>query len=108
MKKSIVAFTFGACVVALLSFKTKDFEPHASYAEVNKIDGLYMFTDSKPLTDYDTLGVVEIGFVTGTQYESIRGNLIKRAREKYPNANGLILNFDKKGIDQGVVIQLKN
>ena len=83
MKKSIVAFTLGACVVALLSFKTKDFEPQLSFAEVNNIEGLYIFTDSKPLTDYDTLGVVEIGFVTGTQYESIRGNLIKRGTKSF-------------------------
>jgi hypothetical protein len=108
MKKSNVAFTLGACLMALLSFKAKKFEPNVSYATVNKMEGLYIFTDSTPLTDYDTLGVVEIGFVTGTQYESIRGNLINRTREKYPNANGLILKLDKKGVDQGVAIKLKN
>ena len=59
------------------------------------------------MMQHDSLGIVELGFVSGTQYESIRANLIKRARKQYPDANGLILELNKKNIDKCIVIQFK-
>jgi hypothetical protein len=107
MKKQILAFIFGMCVTILLAFRGADFTPSASTAEVNKIDGLFIFTDSKPVIPYDSLGSIEIGFVSDTQYESIRSSLIKKAKNKFPYADGILLNFNKKGVDHCVVIDLK-
>jgi hypothetical protein len=56
---------------------------------------------------YDSIGVIEIGFITDTQYESIRNNLIKRTKKMFPYADGIILNFDKKGVDNCIVIDLE-
>lgn len=107
MKKHLFGFLLGISVTVLLAFQVVNFEPNASTAEVNKIDGFYIFTDSKPIMPYDSIGSVEIGFMTETQYESVRDNLIKRAKSKFPNAEGLLLHFDKKGIDQSTVIRFK-
>jgi hypothetical protein len=106
MKKQMIGFLLGISVPILLSFKSAIFTPSASTAEVNQIEGLYIFTDSKPLTPYDSLGSLEIGFVSDTQYESIRSSLIKKAKNKFPYADGLILKLDKKGVDHCVVIDL--
>jgi hypothetical protein len=106
MKKSLISFLFGIGVTILLALKVANFEPNASTAEVNKIEGFYIFTDSKPVMAYDSIGALEIGFITDTQYESIRGNLIKKARNKFPNADGLIMKFDKKGVDKCIVIKI--
>ncbi len=106
MKKYSIGFLFGICIAILLAFKVANYIPNASTAEVNKINGFYIFTDCKPVMPYDTIGTVEIGFITGTQYESIRENLIKKASVKYPNANGLIMKFDKKGIDKCIAIKI--
>ena len=56
---------------------------------------------------HDTLGVVDLGFVSGTQYDAIRSNLTKRARQKYPNADALILHLQKRGLDKCFVIKFK-
>ncbi len=106
LKKYLIGFLFGICIATLLAFKEVNFVPDASTAEVNKIEGFYIFTDSKPVMPFDSLGTLEVGFVTDTQYESIRGSLIKKSRNKFPNANGLILMLDKKGVDKGVVIRI--
>ncbi|MFZ4477845.1 MAG: hypothetical protein ACOYPR_21795 [Saprospiraceae bacterium] len=107
MKKSLISFLFGIGVTILLALKVANFEPTASTAEVNKIEGLYIFTDSKPVMPYDSIGALEIGFITDTQYESIRRSLIKKARNKFPNADGLIMKLDKKGVDKCIVIKIR-
>jgi hypothetical protein len=106
MKKYVTGFLFGMSITILAAFKAANFEPKASTAEVNKIEGFYIFTDSKPIMAYDSLATVEIGFVTDTQYESIRRSLIKKARNKFPDSNGLIMKFDKKGVDKCTVIRI--
>lgn len=107
MKKPFLAFLFALCINILFAFQVANTQTNESTAKVNKISGLYIFTDSQPIAPYDSLGAVDIGFVTGTQYEQIRNNLIKRAKAKFPNANGLIMKFDMKGIDKCTVIKLK-
>lgn len=107
MKKQLIGFIFGISITMLFAFKKSTFTPMASTADVNQIDGLYIFTDSKPVNLYDSLGTVEIGFVKDTQYESIRSSLIIKAKRKFPYADGVLLNFNKKGVDNCVVIDLK-
>lgn len=106
MKKILIGSSLGICITILFAFKIANFEPDPSTAKVNKIEGFYIFTDSKPVMPYDSVGSVDIGFITDTQYESIRGNLIKKVRNKFPNANGLIMKFDKKGVDKCIAIKL--
>jgi hypothetical protein len=106
MKKYIKGFIFGISISILLAFTIENFKPNSSTAEVNKIEGFYIFTDCKPVIQYDSLGTIEIGFIADTQYESIRANFIKKARNKFPNANGLLLKFNKKGVDKCVVIRI--
>ena len=105
MKKNVVLISILA--LAMFSFKNEDSKKENASAVVNKIDGFYIFTDSRPLMAYDTLGAVEAGFISGTQYHTIRTNLIKRARKKYANADGLILDLRNHGLDQCIVIKFK-
>lgn len=107
MKKHLNGFCLGMSITFLFAFKVANYLTKPSTAEVNNINGYYIFTDSKPVMPYDSMGTVEIGFVTGTQYESIREHLIKRAKNKFPDANGLIMQFDKKGVDRCTVIKIK-
>ncbi len=107
MKRTFLGFLFGSFWVFALAFTIHDYKPNHSTAETLKIDGYYIFTDSKPVMAYDSLGVVDLGFVSGTHYESIRTNLINRAKKKYPTADGLILYLNKKGLDKCSVIKFK-
>jgi hypothetical protein len=107
MKKVFGGFLIGICLTAILAFKANWYEINHSTAEVSKIEGFYIFTDSKPIMPYDDLGDVDLGFVSGTQYENIRTNLINRARKKYPAGDGIILNLNKKGLDKCSIIKFK-
>jgi len=95
--------------INLFSFNTNNDLPKKATAEVATIEGLYIYTDSKPVMPYDSLGKVNIGFIVGTEYRQIRNNLIKRAKKKYPNAEGLIINYSTKAldIDEAIVIKFK-
>jgi hypothetical protein len=105
MKKNVVLISILA--LAMVSFKNEEDKIDKSKAVVNQIDGFYIFSDSRPLMAYDTLGVVEAGFISGTQYHTIRTNLIKRSRKKYANADGIILDLRNHGLDQCIVIKFK-
>jgi hypothetical protein len=107
MKRVLFSFLLGGCLTVILAFSTNGYELNHSTAEVTKIEGFYIFMDSKPIMPYDSLGEVDLGFVGGTQYEDIRANLIKRARKKYPTADGIILNLNKKGVDKCNVIKFE-
>jgi hypothetical protein len=107
MKRLFFGVLLGGCLTIILAFSISKYEPSHSTAEVSKIDGFYIFMDSKPIMPYDSLGDADLGFVSGTQYETIRTNLINRARKKYPTADGIILNLNKKGLDKCNVIKFK-
>jgi hypothetical protein len=107
VKKNVFFFLLGVGFCSLLSFKLKDenLETSKANAEVSIIDGVYIFTDSKPLSQFEELGVVELSFSSDTQYQSIRDNLLKKAKKKYPNMDGIIMDFNKKGVDKCIAIK---
>ena len=107
MNTSVRSFMAGIALTTIFGFTVFHYEPNQATAEVSRVDGLFIFTDSKPVMPYDSLGQLDAGFVTGTQYESIRTNLINRAKKKYPEAEGLMLSLNKQGIDQCLVIKFR-
>ena len=107
MKSNLLACLMGCAITLMFAFAMTNTNPAVSSAQVVSMEGLYIFTDSKPLMPYDSLGTVDLGFVWDTQYESVRNNLIKRAKKEHTQADGLILKLDKKGIDKCTVIRFK-
>jgi len=96
MKKLFIGFVFGICVCAAFSFSKSAYEVKDVTAEVNKVSNLVIFTESKPVKDYEKLGTVNLSFFSfknGAKYSVILPRLIDLAKEKYPNANGLIYNI---------------
>ena len=80
---------------------------------MNQVNGCYLFIDSKPVSSYDYLGTVEISNKDlrknpgSGQFQHLRDILIKKAKEKYPNAEGVIFNFHDGGIDKADAIKFK-
>lgn len=107
IKNSLLSILFCVGLMTLFAFQTIRYEPKVSTAEVQQIEGFYIFTDSKPVMPYDSLGVVNLGVVGDTQYESIRKNLIKRARKDFSEGNGLIMDLNKGGLDKCIVIRFR-
>lgn len=107
MKKS--SFTL-IIFIALISINMK---AQSNLAEVNKINGFYIFVDSKPITDYDVVGEVKVDETdkevirSHGQYPDVRDNIIRNARMVNYGADGLIFTFINGGTDKALIIKFK-
>ena len=95
MKKIILSILLVVVLTIGYSFKEYDITNNST-ATVNQIDGLYIFTDSKPLSKYEVLGEVKLSFASTNNgsYKDAKNRLIEMCRDKYPNAQGLIINSE--------------
>lgn len=106
MKHLVLIIALMATLVAGLAFKS---EVDVSAAKVERIQGLYIFTDSKPVAEYDYLGTVTIkgvGFKS-PQYTVVRDALLNKMKEDYPQAEGAIFYFVNGGTDKVDAIKFK-
>lgn len=103
--KTLIAALF---LVSILAFNNP-FQVNNGTAQVNQYQNLYIFSDSKPVKEYDYLGTIKssTGGFGSAQYESVRDRLIKKAKKEYPQANAIILNLKEGKADQADVILLK-
>lgn len=78
-------------------------------AVVNQEQGIYLFVECVPANEYEFLGDVKhsISFAGSGQFDSVKKDLIKKARKQYPNCNGLIFHFVDGGTDRADAILLK-
>ncbi len=105
--KKITLLTLWLCAMAYNSFSQKDL------SEVNKIKGFYVFVDSKPTAEYESLGEVKVDandaeVKKSPQYQVVRDNLIKNARAANYTADGIILTFINGGTDKAEIIKFKD
>lgn len=92
-----------------LSMRSSNYEVGKSTADVEQIQGFYVFTDSKPVAEYKYLGTMSntMGGMFNPQYNVIRDKILKKARKEYPKADGIILHLNAGGSDKADVIQFK-
>lgn len=107
MKKPIFSFIAGFALCASLAFTNSSVRHSMGTGEAKQIDGLYVFTDSSPLAEHEKLGTVTFWFIWDTQYESIRNKLIMKAKQQFPEADAIIIQPNKKGLDEGIAIKFK-
>lgn len=107
MKHLVLIIVLSATLLAGLAFKST---VDVSIAKVERIQGLYVFTDSKPVTEYDYLGTVTIKGVglKSPQYTVVRDALLKKLHEDYPQADGAIFYLVTGGIDKVDAIKFNN
>jgi len=108
--RKIILLLLGLTTLLMFSFKlVATYEVNSSTAEVNQIQGLYIFVDSKPVKEFEYLGTVKNSMsLSGSgQYQSVRDKLIKKLRKEYPEANGAIFNFHDGGTDMCDAIRIK-
>jgi hypothetical protein len=107
MKYFLALVACFSLLFALISFNKKDKGLPLASARVTQLDGLYIFTDCLPTNQFDSIGSVGLGFISGTQYDNIKTNLIKRTKKQFPEAEGIILKLKKNGLDYGIPIVFK-
>ena len=91
MKKVIYGSLIGICLTLLVACTVANYEPKKATGEVEQIEGLYIFTDSKPVLKYEQLGQVKISYSIEKQYQDARYDLIKKVKNDFPTAEGLIM-----------------
>lgn len=92
MKKRNLLLTFiaGAAIVSLFGFKMA-YDAKKNTAEVENVQGLYIFMSSKPVSDFEYLGTVDCPkIVKEKQYDYMMPLMVKRAKEKFPNCDAVI------------------
>lgn len=107
--KFLLGCLLGISSAFFFGFSKEQFSPKPSTAEVNEFNGILIFSDSKPVSEYESLGTITTTFfMFDSQYESVKTNLVKRAKKKFPQANGIILKLSPHSIDKCEVIRIKN
>lgn len=96
-------------LVLILGIAFKSVSDH-SLANVNKVQGLYIFTDCKPASDYEYLGTIEnnLGAFKTPQYEVVRDALIDKLKKEYPDADGAIFYMNTGQKDKADAIKFKD
>ena len=107
MKKTILGVFIGFTITATLGFTSMSYEPKKETAEVEQMQGLYIFTDSKPVLEYEYLGTVKATIGMDSQYQGVRNKMIDKARKDFPNADALIMQFKSGGTDRCDAIKFK-
>jgi len=89
MKKLILGIIIGVGFTALVGAGVAEYAVSKKTAEVNQESGLYIFSDSKPVKEYEYLGTVKVVTFQGIYKEAIPA-LIKKAKKEYPSAEAII------------------
>lgn len=95
----------GSDMATIIKFTNSDEKKKWGYAKVNSFNGLYVYSNCTPINNYTITGRCKSVITWSGQYDSVKANLIKRALKKIPNAQGIILNMQRGGVDRGVVIE---
>lgn len=94
-KQTLIAMLTGIALSSLFAFKTIRYDARLNTAEVEQMQGIYLFSDSKPVREYEYLGSEKINFnLFGSgKYDDVRDKLIKKIKKEYPKANGVIFHL---------------
>jgi hypothetical protein len=113
MKKFFLGALSAIILISTLAFKFVNYEVNKSSAEVDQINGCFLFVNSKPVLPYDYLGTVELTRkdvrrkLESEQFQSVRDLLIKKVKEQFPQAEGIIFDFHDGGTDKADALKFK-
>ena len=100
MKKLTIAFLSGLSISILVAFTSMNYEVKFNTAEVEQIQGLYIFVKNKPVKEFEYIGTVKGPLIGNHEFDNLVELMVRNAKKEFPNANALI--FD------GVIKQTHN
>jgi hypothetical protein len=104
MKNFTICLMSALALLCMFSFKMM-YDVRSQTAEVNQLEGIYIFTDSKPIKEYEVLGSIKVGFAMGSEkYAACRDRLISKAKKEYPAAQAIIV---QDGLEKADVLKFK-
>jgi|GEM_PF-1675411 hypothetical protein len=89
--------------------KFKENVENKNQAKVKQFQGLYLFVDNEPLSKSKYLGTCKSKIsLFSSQYTALRQKMIKKCKNDYKEAEGLILKFVSGGTDTGDAIKFED
>lgn len=95
MKKTFLILA----VIALFGFTAVEYSLKNSTAEVEQEEGMYIYYRSKPVKEYEYLGTYKVGVVWDDKPKLLFNKLVRKTKEKYPEATGIIINNEMDKCD---------
>ena len=97
-------------LLLITAFSTVALSQSNTDAKASRYNGILVFSDCTPVKDYEYLGTVKrnTGGFGCSQYECVRDGLIEKAKEDYPEVDGIILNLRAGGKDQADAIKFND
>lgn len=106
MKKVILSIAIVLSIASIFAFKPSI----NNTATVNQEQGVYLFVESTPVSEFIYLGDVKnsVRFSNGSgQFSDVKKKLLKACKKEYPQANGLIFHLVDGGVDHADAILFK-
>lgn len=105
---TLAGFAAGIALCATLAFshRSSAYDPRKSTAEVEQYQGVYVFSDCKPVCEYDYIGKVNAFWVMKNDYETIRDEIVRLVKKKHKEANAVIIHFSNDSFS-GDAIKIK-
>ncbi len=91
MKKLTLGIAIGIVFTAMVGMGIEGYVVSKQTANAEKSENLIVFTDSKPVMEYEYLGTIKMAIAWTGKYYEVRQYMIKTAKKKYPNAEAVIL-----------------
>ena len=88
--KTLIAFIFGLSISGLVAFTVANYEVKKNTAEVDQIQGFYIFAKGKPVKEYEYLGTVKGPLIGNHEFDNLVELMVRNAKKDFPNANALI------------------
>lgn len=91
----------------VIKFKEGQNKDDFGLAKVNKANGLLVFSDCEPVSEYEIIEREKVSFSWSGAYQAVRDKLIKKALKDTPDAEGVVCTFSNASSDKAVVIKFK-
>jgi len=90
--------------LVLVSFKyTESLKPN--HAQVEKVNGLYVFVKCEPLSKFENLGTFKNGiWLSSYKASEVIEHMTKKAKEKHPTCNAII--FTDKDLCEASAVKI--
>jgi hypothetical protein len=98
MKKLILGLLLGVSFTVLVGAGVEAYTVSKSTANVEIVQGVRVFHDSKPVMEYEYLGTVKMTIALTGNYSEVRDYMIKQAKKKYPMGEAIIIDGSKADV----------
>ena len=95
MRTTLTALALILSLSLLFSFNT----PTDRLANVDQVQGIYLFYHSKPVDDFEYMGTYKIGMTISGQPDELFNKMLKKVKNQYPDAQAIIIAEDMSKCD---------